>query len=169
MIEIYPTSTGRIDFQDCDPFGHLNNTKYLNYMMSARSDHLRKYYNLDIYQHTEKTQNAWIVSKNKIAYLYPVTFNKIVMYESQLIYTDQRRVVLQCTMYSEDKSLIHAILWAEFIYIDIKTGRPKKHEEEIQSLLDKIIVNNNGNEKVEDLDFDKTVKQITKDFRKVKK
>ena len=169
MLEKYPTSTNRIDFQDCDPFGHLNNTKYLNYMMNARSDHLRKYYDLDIYEHTKKTQNAWIVSKNKIAYLHPVTFNKKVLFESQLVYADQRRVLPQCIMFSEDKSTLHAILWAEFIYVDVKTGRPKKHEPNIQDLLNKVNVNIDKEPKIEHLNFDASVKQIIFDFKKKKR
>ncbi len=164
MPEKIPSSTGRIDFQDCDPFGHLNNTKYLNYMFNARVDHLREYYNLDIYQHTKKTQNAWVVSKNKIAYLQPVKYNEIVVYESQLLYSDKRRVMPQCIMYSEKKKSIHAILWAEFIYVDIHTTKPKKHEPELQELLDNLIVSDAPGTKLEDFNFDAGVKKIVKDF-----
>lgn len=168
MLEKYPTSTGRIDFQDCDPFGHLNNTKYLNYMMNARADHLRDYYELDIYEHTKETQNAWIISKNKIAYLYPVKYNEVVLYESQLLYSDKLRLMPQCIMYAEDKSSIHAILWAEFMYVDINTSKPKKHEPEIQDLLNSLVVEDEGGRKLKDLNFDSTVRQIAKEFNKVK-
>jgi len=166
MFEKYPTSTGRIDFQDCDPFGHLNNTKYLNYMMNARADHLREYYNLDIYKHTNKTQNAWIVSKNKIAYLQPVIYNELVLYETQLLYCDKRRVMPQCIMYAGDKNVIYAILWAEFMYIDINTSRPKKHEPEIQELFAGLLINNDSGRKLEDLNFDESVRQIAKEFNR---
>ena len=169
MIEKKPVTKVRIDFQDCDPFGHLNNTRYLNYMMKARADHLREYYKLDIYEHTKETKNSWIVSKNKIAYLQPVMFNNNVLIESQLIYNDKHRVVVQCTMFSESKSNIHSVFWAEFIYINTETGRPKKHEDDIQELLTNINIKNEGDNKLEDLDFDKAVKEITLESRKNKK
>jgi len=163
-MELQPMSTARIDFQDCDPFGHLNNTKYLNYMMNARTEHLRDFYGFDVYEHTEKTGNAWLVTKSRIAYYLPVTFNKKVLLETQLIYADQRRAMPQCIMYSEDKSLMHAILWVEFIYVDTRTGKPKKHEADLQNLLDQITVNKN--KKIDELNFDETVKTISSNFRK---
>jgi len=168
-MEKKPTSIGRINFQDCDPFGHLNNTEYINYMQNARGDHLREYYDLDIYKHTQNTSNAWIVSKNKIAYFKPVKYNELVVYESQLLYSDKMRVMVQCIMYSEDKISIHAVLWVEFIYVDIQTSRPKRHEPEIQLLLDKIIVSIDNKKKLEDFNFDGSIKEIVKEFNSFKK
>jgi len=168
-MEKKPTSIGRINFQDCDPFGHLNNTEYINYMQNARGDHLREYYDLDIYSHTKKTNNAWIVSKNKIAYLKPVKYNELVVYESQLLYSDKMRVMPQCIMYSENKGLIHAVLWVEFIYVDIKTSRPKRHEPEIQILLDNLVVSRDDNKKLEDFNFDNSIKELVKEFNSLKK
>ena len=39
-----------IRFQHCDPFNHLNNSEYLNYMVNAREDQLIKHYGIDIYK-----------------------------------------------------------------------------------------------------------------------
>ena len=30
----------KIRFPDCDPFNHLNNSKYIDYIINAREDHL---------------------------------------------------------------------------------------------------------------------------------
>ena len=168
MPEKFPTSTGRIDFQDCDPFGHLNNTKYINYMQNARVEHLRTYYELDIYQHTQKTGNAWVVSKNKIAYLQPVKYNEQVLFESQLLYADKWRVMPQCIMYSENKKAIHAVLWAEFMYVDINSIKLKKHEPFLQNLLDDLVVSEAGERKLEDFNFDADVRNITREFNSKK-
>ncbi|MDH5718722.1 MAG: acyl-CoA thioesterase [Spirochaetia bacterium] len=168
MFEKYPNSTIRIDFQDCDPFGHLSNGKYIDYFHNARAEHLRDYYNLDIYEHTEETQNTWVVSKNKINYLIQVLFNKKVLIETQLIYADQRRIIFQGIMFSEHKEYIHAILWSEFIYININSGRPAKHEDSIRDLLGNIILNKYKNKKIDNYDFDKTVKEIKIEFKKNK-
>ncbi len=45
-----PVSNVVIRFQDCDPFGHLNNARYIDYFINAREGHLVEYYNLDIYE-----------------------------------------------------------------------------------------------------------------------
>ncbi len=33
-------STVRIHYQDCDPFNHLNNSKYIDYIVAARTEQL---------------------------------------------------------------------------------------------------------------------------------
>lgn len=38
------SSTVKIRFADCDPIGHLNNVKYLEYMLNAREDHVEQNY-----------------------------------------------------------------------------------------------------------------------------
>ncbi|MDH5655470.1 MAG: acyl-CoA thioesterase [Spirochaetia bacterium] len=167
-MEKKPTSVCRINFQDCDPFGHLNNAAYINYLLNARGDHLREYYDLDIYQHTQKSGNAWIVSKNKIAYLKPAKFNESVLIESELLYSDKMRVMAQCIMFSEEKDSIHAVLWAEFIYVDINTSRPKRHEPEIQALLDNLLVSIDDRKKLDDFNFDDSLKQTVKEFKSLK-
>jgi len=133
-------------------------------MINARADHLREYYNLDIYKHTLETGNAWVVSKNKLAYLQPVRYNEMVLYQSRLLYSDRRRVMPQCVMFSEDRKTLHAVLWSEFFYIDIKNQKPKKHEDHIQSLLDQITIDSDSGKKLDQFDFDESVRQIVKEF-----
>ena len=45
-----PESRVIVRFQDCDPFGHLNNSRYLDYLINARKDHLVAAYGFDIYE-----------------------------------------------------------------------------------------------------------------------
>ncbi|MGB0837938.1 MAG: acyl-CoA thioesterase, partial [Flavobacteriaceae bacterium] len=42
-------NVSRIRFQDCDPFNHLNNGKYIDYFVNAREDHLLEFYNLNLF------------------------------------------------------------------------------------------------------------------------
>jgi acyl-CoA thioester hydrolase len=39
-----------VRFSDCDPFNHLNNSRYIDYIINAREDQLLKYYEFDIYK-----------------------------------------------------------------------------------------------------------------------
>jgi acyl-CoA thioester hydrolase len=43
-----PSTFYTIRFSDCDPFGHLNNSKYLDYFINAREDHLKENYDIDL-------------------------------------------------------------------------------------------------------------------------
>jgi len=40
----------KIRFQDCDPFNHLNNSKYIDYFINAREEQILKHYDLDIFK-----------------------------------------------------------------------------------------------------------------------
>lgn len=45
-----PESRVKVRFPDCDPFNHLNNSRYLDYIMTARGDQLIEHYGFDIYR-----------------------------------------------------------------------------------------------------------------------
>lgn len=161
-MEKTPVSSFRIEFQDCDPFGHLNNVQYVNYILTARGDHLRDFYNFDILEHAKESGNSWFVNKTKIYYHYPVSYNQVVQIETQLLYRDNKRVVPQGIMFSNDYRKIHAIMWVDFIYVNISSGRPIRHEQELQNLLNQIVLDDRH---INDLDFDRSVSEIVKNHR----
>jgi YbgC/YbaW family acyl-CoA thioester hydrolase len=135
-----PESKVWIDFQDCDPFGHLNNAKYLNYFMAARTQHLKDAYGFDIYEHTQKTGQGWVVGTTQISYLAPARYNDTVKVRTRLLHVDNYRLVPEAIMTSEDGSRIHAVCWIEFVYVDTVRGRPAKQQGDLRQLLDAIQV-----------------------------
>src|SRR6188768_1364421 len=78
-------STAIIRFQDCDPYAHLNNGRYLDYFMNAREDQLVKEYDFNIYEYSRTTGLGWVVTQNQISYLRPALLMEEVTVESQLI------------------------------------------------------------------------------------
>ena len=60
-----------VRFPDCDPFNHLNNSKYIDYIINAREDQLLKYYDIDIHKMVKETGLTWVVAQNNISYLVP--------------------------------------------------------------------------------------------------
>jgi acyl-CoA thioester hydrolase len=44
MMEKTPISFYTVRFNDCDPLGHLNNSKYIDYFLNAREDHLKEHF-----------------------------------------------------------------------------------------------------------------------------
>lgn len=76
-----PSSSVIIRFPDCDPFGHLNNSRYIDYFINAREDHLRDNYGLDVYN---AGGVSWVTGIQHIAYLKPVFLMEKLMFESVL-------------------------------------------------------------------------------------
>jgi YbgC/YbaW family acyl-CoA thioester hydrolase len=141
-VNLEPESRAWIDFQDCDPFGHLNNVKYLNYIMNARTQQLKQTYGFDIYDHTAKTGNGWVVGTTQISYLSPARYNETVRIQTRLLSADNLRIVPEAVVTSEDGLRIHAIAWVEFVYINVAKGRPVRHEPELLQFLNSLVIPN---------------------------
>jgi len=128
-----------IRFQDCDPYAHLNNGRYLDYFMNAREDQLWKAYDFNVYDYSRKTGLGWVVTQNQIAYLRPALLMEEVTMESQLMEAKSKFVQVEMRMYDADRKL-KSLLWAQFIHVDIRKGMSVAHSEELQLLFDRVCI-----------------------------
>lgn len=150
-MEKRPTSKHLIRFPDCDPFGHLNNARFIDYMVNAREDHVREEYNLHVYQDALKNGKGWVTGTNKIAYLREAKLMQTVTITSHVIEFSSKYLQVEIVMLDEAAEQIKAVLWATFVHLDLKTGRSTEHDQKIAELLDNVldpIVHRNFDERV---------------------
>ena len=131
------SSTAIIRFQDCDPYAHLNNGRYLDYFMNAREDQVWKAYDFNIYEYSRTTGMGWVVTQNQIAYVRPALLMEEVIMESQLIESKGKFLQVEMRMYDAARKL-KSLLWAQFIHVDIQKAKAVNHSEELQMMFDKI-------------------------------
>jgi acyl-CoA thioester hydrolase len=153
-----PESTAVIRFQDCDPFGHLNNARYIDYFMNARTDQIAEYYGLQLLQ--EEGSKSWVVTKSQIAYFAPARLMESVRMRTCLLHATERNLVVEGLMLNEKADHLKALLWIEFTYIDLNTGRPSQHPDELMQLLRAIQIGNS------ELGFEARSSQLRAQFRK---
>lgn len=134
------SNLSRIRFSDCDPIGHLNNVKYLDYMLNAREDHVESGYGFTYEEYTRKTGCTWITIQNEIAYLKEVRYNARVMISSKTIEVGDRISKVEILMKSEDGETIHAVLWLTVIYFNMKTRKSDVHPEDTKRLFERFLV-----------------------------
>lgn len=127
-----PDSTYKIRFNDCDMFGHLNNSRYLDYLINAREDHLKDYYSFDFTEYY-KNDLAWVIGSHEIVYLRPALYNEIVTIQSTLLSVDNELLHIETIMMNEKKNHLKAIMRSKLIPINIKTGRKVQHNPEFMS------------------------------------
>lgn len=132
-------STTTIRFQDCDPYSHLNNGRYLDYFMNAREDQVKEAYGFDIYDYSRQTGKGWVVSQNQIAYIRPALLMEEVKMVSQLVVTTPKFLHVEMRMLAMDGSL-KSLLWAQFIHVDIRAGKSIPHDPELQKLFDAVCI-----------------------------
>ena len=133
-----PSSKVLVRFPDCDPLKHLNNARYLDYFMNAREDHLMRYYDLNIYETSQKTGNIWVVASNQIAYIRPAWFMETVIIESTLIKASKKRLLVEMRMYNKDKTELKAVLWSNFAHFNTKAQRSAEHNDEMMAFFKEI-------------------------------
>lgn len=133
-----PSSIITVRFQDCDPFNHLNNGRYVDYFLNAREDHLLDHYGLDIYRVARETGLSWVVSTSQIAYLRPAFLMEKVLVETQLIAHGRKHVQVEMRMWSADRKELKAFCWMGFVHYDIRKNASMEHSADCIALFNRV-------------------------------
>ncbi len=120
-----------IRFPDCDPFNHLNNSRYLDYFINAREDHLMKFHHFNIYELARDKGISWVVSKNQIVYLKPALLMEMVVIQTTLARMDEREILVEMGMWNADKTILKSFLWTNFVHFNLRTQRRETHSPEL--------------------------------------
>ena len=133
-------NTRKVRFQDCDPFNHLNNAKYLDYFINAREDQLLEDYGLDVFGLMGTQKLGWVISSHQIGYLRPAAAMESITIETQLISFDSRALVVEMRMYDEQQTRLKALCWTRFNHFDIARQKPVEHSEELIQLFSQVLL-----------------------------
>src|SRR5262245_22363724 len=100
-------NTTQIRFQDCDPYRHLNNARYIDYFMNAREDQLAQFYKFRVFE--VSAENAWVVSKTQIAYLTPAVMLEQVLIRTRLLHAGESVLVVEGLMLDREEKRLKAV------------------------------------------------------------
>ncbi|WP_103071433.1 acyl-CoA thioesterase [Aquimarina sediminis] len=131
-------SNAKVRFQDCDPFNHLNNAAYINYMINAREDQIDKFYNLDIFKLAKTQGISWVVGTNQIAYLKPALLMEKVIIDSQLIRYTENQLCVEIRMWNHDKTELKAVLWSAFVHFNLLQQKRWNHDQRLMELFQNV-------------------------------
>jgi thioesterase III len=131
-------SQHKIRFQDCDPFNHLNNSKYIDYFINAREDQLIDHYQIDVFDLTNKTGLSWVVASNQIIYKRPAITMETVIIESQLIKYSSKNLLVEMRMWDIAQTKLKALAWINFVHYDIVKKRAADHSDQFMQLFETV-------------------------------
>lgn len=134
------TSTSKIRFIDCDPIGHLNNSKYLDYMLNAREDHVQEHYGFTYEDIVKQTGCTWVTVQNEIAYLKEVRYNNIVEISSKIIDMSKRTATVEILMKNPSNGSVNALLWTTVIFFNLKTRKADTLPDDLHQNFGKFFV-----------------------------
>lgn len=155
-----PNSEYKIRFKDCDLFGHLNNSSYLDYFINAREDHLKDHYSLNLTEYY-KNDFAWLIGGHEIAYLRPAVYDEVVTIQSSLLYVDDNSLHIEILMMNQKQTHLKAIVRSKLIAVNTKTGRKEQHKPEFMQWAKTVENTEVGNQGT----MQDRIKQLLSDFK----
>jgi acyl-CoA thioester hydrolase len=158
-----PNSVYKIRFSDCDMFGHLNNSRYLDYLIDAREDHLKDEYKFDFNKYY-KNDLGWVITGHEIAYLRPAVYNEMVTIQSTLLCIEEEFLQLETIMMNQEKTHLKAIMRSKLVPINMKTGKKERHQSEFMEWAKQL--ENDELRKEETLQD--RIKQLLSEFKAIK-
>lgn|GEM_PF-77927 len=156
-----PSSKVCIRFQDCDPFGHLYNARYLDYFINAREDHLAEHYGLDIYERQRELKENWLITKHEIAYISPAGLRETVVIKTCLLAFTEDSLLMEGVMLDETECHLKAVLWTRFRYFCFKSLKPSKHSPDLMELFGAIALSETRDPET----FDSRVAELRKYYQ----
>jgi YbgC/YbaW family acyl-CoA thioester hydrolase len=129
----------KVRFHDCDPFNHLNNSRYIDYIMTARVDHLLDNYDFDIYRIAREESVVWVSAQTQISYLAPALLAEELQIQTQLISFSDRSLVFEALMWNADKTELKAVLWGRLVHFNLKTQKSHQHSETLMQFFQQVV------------------------------
>ncbi|MBZ4189463.1 acyl-CoA thioesterase [Niabella beijingensis] len=123
----------KIRFNDCDPFSHLNNSRYIDYIMDAREDQVWEHYRFDLYKLAREEQRGWVSAQTQVSYMFPAFAGEMVTIQTRLLAYTEKSLLLEGLMWDNDKTRLKALLWTKLVHFDLKTQQSLRHSD---TLLD---------------------------------
>lgn len=132
-----PESQYSIRFQDCDPLGHLNNSRFVDYILNAREDHLEQYYNMRLMDYIAKGQ-GWVVANHEIYYLKQALCNEKVKIRTCVVQYSENDLIVEGSIYDEQGTKLKCLLWTRYVFVSARTGRKENHTAELMEFFQQV-------------------------------
>jgi len=129
----------KIRFHDCDPYNHLNNSRYIDYIITARGDQLIDYYGFNMYELLRQEGIGWVTAHTEISYFAPAMLMEEVTIQTQLIHCSEKSLHLEGIMWNGDKTQIKAILWARLVHFNIRAQKSQQHSKEFMQFFLQVV------------------------------
>ena len=130
----------RVRFQDADPYKHLNNSKYIDYMLNAREDQVEEAYGLNFVDIAQQQNLGWVVAQQQIAYLKPAYVWETVYIDSQLTQLSKRHTGVEIRMWDAKKQELKAFVWVQFVAVGVQEQKVAEHPDDLMALLQQVLL-----------------------------
>lgn len=128
----------RIRFHDCDPYNHLNNSRYIDYFIATREDQLIENYGLDIYDLVRREGLGWVSAETNISYLYPAGLMEEVLIETQLLSFSEKSLQVEGIMWDKNRQHVKAVMWTKLVHFNLQKQASEKHSPDLMEFFQSV-------------------------------
>jgi YbgC/YbaW family acyl-CoA thioester hydrolase len=124
-----------VRFSDLDPYGHVNSTHYLDYVISARWAYAREHLGVTDKLFAEK-RTGFYLTRAEMAFKRPIAGAAGTIVASSFVQDlADSRLIVPYELRSADESVLHSSGTLEFCVIDLGTGKPISFPEWVRPLF----------------------------------
>ena len=123
MKPILYESTLPVRFSDLDPYGHVNSTHYLDYVISARWAFARDRLHVSEKSLGEKKVGFYL-AKAQMAFKRPIVGGGSIVAKSHVQEIADAKLFVPFEIRSADGATLHSDGVLEFLVIDLTTNKP---------------------------------------------
>jgi acyl-CoA thioester hydrolase len=116
----------------------LNNSRYIDYFLNAREDHLKEHYSIDLKEWAAKGI-GFVVSRHEIQYIRAVSYNDTVCIQSALVGCGDNYLEVEMQMYDKDQQNLKAVLLSKFTQINLRTGKKDNLAAELEEFARQVL------------------------------
>lgn len=115
---------------DIDMNNHVHYSRYLDYLLMARYDQMKKDYKVSMEEFVERGY-SWVASEVNIQYKRPILLNDSITVRTQVKNFHGAQVVISFWIVKGERKKIAAQGEVGYTMVSIKSGRPTRIPDEI--------------------------------------
>ena len=112
----------RVRPDDIDMFNHVHNSKYFDYVLAARYDHMEQFYGMSMEAFLERGY-GWLVRSVYMDYKRALKLSDYFIVSTGIVNINEKKCKVHFTITAKATNKVCCDGWFEFVMIDLKTGK----------------------------------------------
>ena len=112
----------RVRPDDIDFLKHVHNSRYFDYVMAARYEHMERFYGMSIEQFMERGL-GWVVKTAHVEYKRALIMGEYFKVGTGIETIDERGCRVKFTITSKSTGKTCSDGWFDYVMIDVETGK----------------------------------------------
>jgi acyl-CoA thioester hydrolase/thioesterase-3 len=109
---------------DIDMFGHVHSSRYMDYVLAARFEQMERCYRMSMKEFLENDL-GWYLTATELRFLRPLKMGDFMDVHTRIAETGGASIKVEFRILNVPNAKVSCEGWAEYVLVDVKTGRPK--------------------------------------------